>query len=464
MAASPPGESSAYRAGLAFLEAGDAAEAERRLRRALLVTPDSGAVLLALATAQLNLGRPEDALSHLVRLPDDPEAGYLAGLALIRVNRYEEATESLISVIEARPDLDKAWFHLGNCLWLLGRPSDLMALAAERHERFGDGADFVFELLMPSIDAGDFSGFAALASATQEGHPASAVVQFLAATLHAAAGRWDAAHDLYREAVAMAPPGLFAERMLPPCRLLAGTDWDPADAPLPPIPEMTLQELAPGDGPVVVAACDARYCSLFADYFGRTLSGVAPECRLHLHVIDPDEESLSVLAGLSDFLPLGTSFEWSGEWRGAGYFSAARFLRAGALLDAYGTDLVIADVDAEVLRDPRDLVTAASVACFQPRFPTAVFPWLGCSAALVVLRNDAEGHHFADQVARYIGAHLDRGLGWFIDQIALHFVGRVRRAPPVADLQQATGLPHEAFCRPTGDLALKQKLRAEADE
>jgi tetratricopeptide (TPR) repeat protein len=475
MAVFPPGEpagSSAYRSGLALVEAGRFAEAERRLKRALLLHPDDPEICLAVGIAVLNQERPDEAVGFLAKtasvLPDRADARYLHGLALVRLHRLAEAEVELAAALTLDAHLDKAWFHRGGCLWRLGRITDLLGLAAARHDHRNDGADFLFEVVMPSIDAGDYDRLGGLAAAAGRDHPAAAVVDFLAATGHAAAARWAPAHQLYRAAADAAPPGFFGDRMLPPCRLLAPAEWNPAAVAKIELPPISDLDPAAGDGPVVLVAADARYIELFLQMFAHSLAAAAPGARCHIHVVDPDDRSTAAIADLRRLggLSIGISSEQSGDARGAGYYAAARFLRAEALMDCYAADLILTDIDATVLRDPR-LLTAmvgdAAAGCFYPRFPTAVFPWLGCSAALVAVRDSSAGRAFLDGVSRYIGAHLVHGRGWFIDQIALHFVGRVRSPGMLIDLQQASGGAHEDFCRPEGMLEVKQRLRAAAD-
>jgi Tfp pilus assembly protein PilF len=77
--------------GLALLAAGDAAEAELSLTRALRLAPDGASVRLELARAQLAQGKLDAALGALEAAPPSPERSILIGAARSKKGQWAEA-------------------------------------------------------------------------------------------------------------------------------------------------------------------------------------------------------------------------------------------------------------------------------------------------------------------------------------------------------------------------------------
>jgi len=63
--------------------------------------------------------------------PNDPEAGYHLGQALLRLNRLEEAEEMFADLLEANPDLGKAWLGLGMVKYNRGQYRDALTSLVE---------------------------------------------------------------------------------------------------------------------------------------------------------------------------------------------------------------------------------------------------------------------------------------------------------------------------------------------
>ena len=97
-----------YVRGLALLNDGHAAAAEQLLVRAHDAEPTARNILEALARARLSTRQYDQARADFARLvevqPDDDYARLGLGLALARLDRFEEASEQLALAVAMRPD------------------------------------------------------------------------------------------------------------------------------------------------------------------------------------------------------------------------------------------------------------------------------------------------------------------------------------------------------------------------
>jgi tetratricopeptide (TPR) repeat protein len=98
-----------YRRGLDLLGAGNAAAAATLLARAAEAEPDSRSILEALARAQYDAGRYEDAMQTFTGLigrnPTDDYAHFGLGLAADKAGALQVAAEHLALAVAMRPDL-----------------------------------------------------------------------------------------------------------------------------------------------------------------------------------------------------------------------------------------------------------------------------------------------------------------------------------------------------------------------
>jgi tetratricopeptide (TPR) repeat protein len=98
-----------YRRGLDLLGKGSAAAAAQLLERAAAAEPESRSILEALARAQFDTRRYEDAAVSFRRIveasPTDDYAQFGLGLALSRTGHHDAAAEHLALAAAMRPDL-----------------------------------------------------------------------------------------------------------------------------------------------------------------------------------------------------------------------------------------------------------------------------------------------------------------------------------------------------------------------
>jgi len=187
----------------------------------------------------------------------------------------------------------------------------------------------------------------------------------------------------------------------------------------------------PGTGPVVFAACDARYLRRFGPLFATTADRFAPAgATIHFHVVDPDADTPAVIAALSAALPrsrLGWSREalppgLVGDGRVA-YLTCARFIRLNRIIAEYRAPVVVADIDACVLGDPAAFTEALSL---ERPLALQYFPlnlarlYDGVGGGLVVLRPDPGVVALFDRIRRFLVGWAAAGdMRYFLDQIAL---------------------------------------------
>jgi predicted O-linked N-acetylglucosamine transferase (SPINDLY family) len=116
--------------GLSEHQSGDVQSAERLLKRALQVDPQSAAARCALAAALAALQRHAEALAcydNLIALkPDFVDAHLNRGKLLLRLGRFAEAIISLDNAIAIHPQHVDALINKGEALHYLGRFADAM--------------------------------------------------------------------------------------------------------------------------------------------------------------------------------------------------------------------------------------------------------------------------------------------------------------------------------------------------
>jgi tetratricopeptide (TPR) repeat protein len=97
-----------YVRGLELLKARNPAAAAALLEHAVQAEPESRAIREALARAQFNSGRLQDARDNFAAIvatsPTEDYARFGLGLALSRLGAYDEAAEHLALAVAMRPD------------------------------------------------------------------------------------------------------------------------------------------------------------------------------------------------------------------------------------------------------------------------------------------------------------------------------------------------------------------------
>lgn len=171
-----------------------------------------------------------------------------------------------------------------------------------------------------------------------------------------------------------------------------------------------------------------------------------PELRLHFHLVasDPEarafvdeaEELLGALHAFSGRASAPPSLSWSSSEVPSGvgnpitYYACARYLVAEAVMDKFGADVWIQDVDlyptaaisqAHTAMKEFDAVVAASSGI------DLLAPWRRYIANSVYISRSEKGRTFASNAAAYISSFLHEPDSWMLDQNALDWA--VEMAP-----------------------------------
>ena len=179
--------------------------------------------------------------------------------------------------------------------------------------------------------------------------------------------------------------------------------------------------------PILLVGCDETYWRRFGAGFLATRLEKAPSCALHVHVVNPSDDTeaeLMRLAGDGD-APLSVSFETIDlaalpEPVRLTYFASARFAVTQRLLRQGIGPVIQVDVDALLLSDPGLAMAdwqAWDVAVMQDRRgrgPTRDF-----LAGFLAFNRTPAAQRYLDFVVAYIGRHFDEGRAfWGLDQAA----------------------------------------------
>ncbi|WP_448204675.1 tetratricopeptide repeat protein [Azospirillum sp. sgz302134] len=181
------------------------------------------------------------------------------------------------------------------------------------------------------------------------------------------------------------------------------------------------------DRPVVLVGCDDGYWRRFGGDFVASWRRHAGHCALHLHLINPSEDTAAALMDLAE--AEGGRMSCSREDLDLGgvpetvrktYFASARFAVARGLLRDGGPPVVQVDVDALFLKDPAAAMadwSAWDVAFLQDRRGRG--PMRDVLAGFMAFNGTPAGRAFLDMVVAYIGWHFDQGqVYWMLDQAA----------------------------------------------
>ena len=117
--------------GVRDFEAGRFADAAEKFQSSLALLPGRVSTLTNLAATQIELSRPEEALSVLEQAlaaePDNLDAWCHQGVALGALGRHEEALVSYSKVLQVDGQRAAAWYHRGIGLNILHRHDEALA-------------------------------------------------------------------------------------------------------------------------------------------------------------------------------------------------------------------------------------------------------------------------------------------------------------------------------------------------
>lgn len=380
---------------------------------------------------------------------------------------------SAISALQAAPADTTAWKNLGLMIIAQGTP-DHLALFEQREAIAGDSVPLLFQALFND----EFIQNPPLRQRLVQfgahlpwDNPLAVVVHFFAACARLYDGDREGAQAFRDVADAIAQYGKpfaaiphltrapeFSRLITSPAETrIFWSEWGTM-----PEPEITWPEQSapPVDAdPVIFAACDGGYFDRFGAGFLKTVAGLGP---VHIHIVNPKPGQVAAFraeAGKDKFL----SFENApAGFSNSRYFACARFFAANAVMQRYGRDMLMLDIDLERLSHlPTlfDRIKGADLAYFT--MPT-LMPWLRHHAALIHLRHSLEARSFLTRFAHLLSRQLP-GAVWYVDQLCLGAAIAAYRDTPdklkIDALEQADGFPFAHFVMPAGQDAEKEQLR-----
>lgn len=400
----------------ALTDLGDGAGAAGALRRALRLAPESDAYLLRLGDCLYAQERTDEAEECYLRLdalqPGRADCRYRLGLCRLAASRLMAAV-----LATAGKTVDRA---------ALGEAVAAFADAAAGGH--ADAGKNLFGTAVVAIQTGvmDDAMLERVAAAARRrlmAEPRDSVALSVVCYRLYRLGRLDLASRYFRKyARHWTPQDIAADFEMLLWSMVRG---EPAYfdglAAMPPacfsraVRRMPVPPQADGR-PILLVGCDETYWRRFGAGFLVTRREKAPSCALHVHVVNPSDETEAELMRLAGGdAPLSVSFETIdlaalSEPVRLTYFASARFAVTQQLLRQGAGAVIQVDVDALLLADPGAAMAdwqAWDVAVMQDRRgrgPTRDF-----LAGFLAFNRTPAARRYLDLVVAYIGRHFDEG-------------------------------------------------------
>lgn len=190
-------------------------------------------------------------------------------------------------------------------------------------------------------------------------------------------------------------------------------------------------ETPPSQGaPVVLSSCNGVY---FEKYGPAFLASVARQdgLRCHLHVVNPTPATEAIFRAAHADARAELSLCTDSGPEVASYYACKRFLVAGSVMDRFGADVIITDIDTVVtpqLATLLDHVPDGDAGLFERNVRTA--PMEICHCSLSFFRRTPAGRHFLALLPVYLEPKLAEHGVWMQDQCSLFLISRLWRQNP----------------------------------
>lgn len=182
---------------------------------------------------------------------------------------------------------------------------------------------------------------------------------------------------------------------------------------------------------LILAACDNNYFEKFAVSLLSSISAVPGTHAIHLHLLDPSEETITRAEALrKSYANVRLSYTidsctdiHSSNPTGI-YYTAARFILAPLLLERGVKRLFIIDVDSVMNKSPWPIIdnmpedTSAGFV-FRPEKRRL---WQKILANAVLFEADAVSQLFTKRLARALLMNVSRPQEYYVDQIIPHYL------------------------------------------
>ncbi len=241
------------------------------------------------------------------------------------------------------------------------------------------------------------------------------------------AGRWSRAAALYP--TAGGDPAVLWKRS-GGCRSVVSPEacdrWRAA-----PIAAPAIEVVRRGDAghAVLLAACDHRYLRTYAAAWLRSIAEHAPDCAVHLHLVDPADDDIAwtlTVAGSLALRPTLSTEAYRGPDARA-WYASVRFLRLAEVVEHATVPVLASDVDALFTRPFTIDMADRDAMLMRKRTGFRAHPWHAIQAGAVAVAPTAPGRTFARTLAALTtGIFAERaGEGiWFVDQNLLFAADR----------------------------------------
>ncbi|MDX2225151.1 MAG: tetratricopeptide repeat protein [Rhodospirillaceae bacterium] len=451
VAAQPRDAAAHFQLAGAYASVGDAALAERHLRRAAQLEPTSARVQIALGVLLTNQGEYDPAMdcfrAALRSEPANLDALANLGEVQLHVREYTAAAATFATAARLSPDSLPTGLALAFAEEKRGNLQAAVATYRALAARFPENAEIRFRLGEALIKAEPDrirEHLTHLDDARQR-DPGNLIYFARTAILNAMIGdderRFAALHSLLslptrtpddiairiwaliklgkiEDAFSTPHPALNLASLAEQDAVIAA-GLPPAHRP-PPLCFVGRAPAAETDRPLVFAVASGDYAQTYAPDF--VSSGIAkvPGCDFHVHLMDPGSADPKSLAPEAPAERLTWSAETL-ERRTKGIYAARRFLRLPDLLRTLKRPIVCVDIDSLFVGD-----FSGTLATLQP-FDAAVHERRSefrvqqlVSAGFFAVSPSAAGLAFADFAASYIAYFESSGRElWFIDQVAI---------------------------------------------
>jgi len=409
------------------------------------------------------------------------EAAFLtqAGVAELNAQRPEAAAAQFLAALRLDLRQEQAWLGLALALALQGKLGDLVGLADYRQRVLGDGFLFFHGAAGMLVGYRLYDHTRALARDLPESSPYHLPALYAAGCAALLQGDEDAgfaAFGRFKQDAAgrggelpIGPDSPFnvawRQAMLIEDRAYVDALGDGAAvrARLP-APHFAEPRFGAA-GVALAAACDANYFRLFAPGFVRSAAAQLPGMSVHFHLIEPDESARALFAELAAAAPglaLNLSTEAAGPYRSGAYYASSRFLVGPALLQRYGSRLVLTDIDVEFVAPLDDLLAATAGCAFAGFRHDGAGPCSRYPAVLTVWDPAAGGTALLDRVGRFVLSKLDIEwpFNWMLDQAALGSVLRWAKGEGIGIVNDLTGKHYQPWLRSVGGEEKAELIRA----
>lgn len=185
--------------------------------------------------------------------------------------------------------------------------------------------------------------------------------------------------------------------------------------------------IAPNAESIIMSACDSAYFEMFSDVFISSFCYYLKNKVCHIHVVNPTDAVVNKAEAISRRLNnVNFSFEWSG-FNTPAYFAISRFVILEQIMDFYGLDVLVCDIDAafvgefsvgKILSDHYNIVVKADNKC-----NLHSYPWRGLAAGFFAVKNNYMTTEYIRSLKSFVMSFIldspHKNI-WYFDQTAIY--------------------------------------------